>query len=586
MDITIQMRSVELLIKSIKRELEGVPQYGYARQKYLTEHAPQSSPLPRCTPEEAGVSSVSVERLFKELAASEELGVHGLMLLRHGHVIAEGCWAPYRPELPHMLYSASKSIVSTAVGIAAEEGLVSTDERLEDIFPGYVKSPNSRQAKLTLRHLLTMSSGVRFNEIGSMLDGDWVRMFMESSPRFEPGAQFEYNSMNTYMLAAALRRKTGMTVSEYLRPRLFEPLGIDNYYWETCPGGTEKGGWGLYLTLEDLAKIAQLYLQKGEWQGRRILSPEWIAEAASPQIPTPNGEMKQGYGYQIWMGRDGAYQFNGAFGQYAIVMPRYDAVAVIFSGSGRLFAQTSLMDTLTSCLWASSDSNLPAYPPAQASLGETISKLRVEPPVAMAGLGADAAAFDRLAEALSGREYRLEPNAGSLFPQTLQSVHGCYSRGADMLRFTKTADGIALTVYEFCECNTIYIRRDGGFTESLFRFKEEAHRVSTRGVWKEEGGEICLALLMSFIETPDTRIVELRISGEVLEAVFDEMPTAERAALMLMELVGLLDDAALKRLAPAVKHLPGLSEDTLREYIRKHSAPRAAGRLIHRRDCL
>ncbi len=586
MDITIQMRSIDLLIKMLKKDTEGIPQYGYARQKLPYEIRPIAQPLPRCTPEEAGISSAVAEQLFRAVEKDvDTLGVHAMMLIRDGKVFAEGYWAPYRPNLPHMLYSASKSIVSTAIGFAYDEGLIDLDRRLDDIFTELPPSSNKWARLMTVRHLLTMSTGIRFNEIGSMLDRDWVKMFMESIPKFEPGTQFEYNSLNTYMLSAVLKRITGQSLTEYLIPRLYEPLGIANYPWEACPMGTEKGGWGLSLCIEDLAKIAQLYLNKGEWNGRRLLSREWIDMATSPQIATPNGEINQGYGFQIWMNANGVYQFNGAFGQYAVMFPHINAAAIIFSGSNQLFAKTSLMQALSSCLWSAADSPLPQYPEGYKRLKEYTSSLVFSPTPSRIGLGTDPDQFDRLCDTLDGREYRLGATNGSLFPQPLQSVHGCYSLGTDVVRFARQdEDTLAVTFYEHYERNTLYVKRDGSLTDSRYGIREEDHLVSTRGVWMWDEDEICLTLFSSFIETPDTRIIEMRMIGENMEIIFDETPSAQNAAAMLLELVGMMDEKTVKRLVPAMKHVPGFNENTLNDMVKKHTAPRAFGRMIHTHD--
>lgn len=586
MDITIQMRSIDLLIKLLKRDTEGIPQYGYAKQKQEPETLLVEQPLPRCTPEEAGISSSVVERLFRSVADEvDSLGVHGMMLLRDGRVFAEGYWAPYRPEVPHMLYSASKSIVSTAIGMAYDEGLIDLDRRLEEIFTEYPPPSNKWARLLTLRNLLTMSTGVRFNEIGSALDKDWAKMFLESSPRFEPGTQFEYNSLNTYMLSAALQRITGQSVTEFLTPRLYEPLGINNHAWEKCPMGIEKGGWGLSLCMEDLAKIAQLYLNKGMWQGRRLLSEEWIAMATSPQIATPNGELNQGYGFQIWMNANNVYQFNGAFGQYAVMFPDKNAAAVIFSGSGQLFAKTSLMNMLASCLWSAGDEPLPEYPEGYRRLREYTGRMVFSPTPSRPGLGADPQQFDLLMKKLDGKEYRLNDTSGSLFPQPLQSVHGCFSLGADIIRFSKQDENtLAVTFYEHFERNTLYVKRDGGLADSRYGIKEERHLVSTRGVWMYDEDEMCLTLFASFIETPDTRIIEMRMMGENIEVIFDERPSAEDATKMLLELAGLMDEKTIKRLAPAMKHVPGFNENTINDLVKKYAAPRAFGRVVHCHD--
>lgn len=586
MDITIQMRSIDLLIKMLKRDTEGIPQYGYARQKHPYDIRPITQPLPRCTPEEAGISSAVAEQLFRTVEKEvDTLGVHAMMLIRDGKVFAEGYWAPYRPNIPHMLYSASKSIVSTAAGFAYDEGLLDLDRRLDDIFTEIPPSSSKWAKQMTVRHLLTMSTGVRFNEIGSMLDRDWVKMFMESVPKFEPGTQFEYNSLNTYMLSAVLKRITGQGLTEYLMPRLYEPLGIVNCPWETCPMGTEKGGWGLSLCLEDLAKIAQLYLNRGEWNGRRLLSREWIDMASSPQIATPNGELNQGYGFQIWMNANGVYQFNGAFGQYAVMFPNINAAAIIFSGSNQLFAKTSLMQALSSCLWSASDSPLPPYPEGHKRLTDYTSSLIFSPTPSRIGLSTDPEQFDRLCDTLNGREYRLGDTTGALFPQPLQSVHGCYSLGADLVRFArKDENTLAATFYEHHERNTLYVKRDGSLTDSIYGIREEKHMVSTRGLWMWDEDEICLTLFSSFIETPDTRIIEMRMIGENMEIIFDETPSAQNAAAMLLELVGMMDEKTMKRLVPAMKHVPGFNENTLNEMVKKHAAPRAFGRVIHTHD--
>ena len=282
MDIAIQMRSIELMLKFLKHDLKNVPSYGYALQKRQLPEAKAPKPLPRSTPEAEGIRSDAVLRFYEAVSAeADSIAAHAVLVMRHGKVIAEGAWAPYRLDVPHMLYSMSKSVTGTAVGIAVDEGLLSLEERLTDLFPELVTPTQAKVIKnMTVRHLLTMSTGCRFNEIGSMLDENWAKMFLESLPKFEPGTAFEYNSLNTYMLAAILARRTGQTLVDYLRPRLFEPLGIERFQWETCPQGVEKGGWGLSLTLEDAAKLGQLYLNRGVWEGKRIFSEAW-ADAAT-----------------------------------------------------------------------------------------------------------------------------------------------------------------------------------------------------------------------------------------------------------------------------------------------------------------
>ena len=283
--------------------------------------------LPRSTPESVGIPSGTLIRLIEELKKLDSM--NSIMILRRGKVCAEGWWKPYEPGIPHILFSLSKSFTSVAVGLAQEEGRLSIADTLISHFPEYdgdVTDPRMR--RVTLRNLLTMASGHASCARPAMLadpDGNWVRGFLASRLEFEPGSHFAYNSAATYMLAAVLRKVTGENVREYLIPRLFAPLGITPGIWECCPRGTNTGGWGLYLKTEDLAKLGQLYLQKGQWNGRQLVPAEWIAEASARQVEslpagmspqmvkkagltTKNSDWLQGYGYQLWRCRHNAYR--------------------------------------------------------------------------------------------------------------------------------------------------------------------------------------------------------------------------------------------------------------------------------------
>ena len=580
MDITIQMRSLELLIKMLKRDMEGIPAYGYTRQMGSLPLLSARESLPRCTPEEAGLSSTVVERFFRNLSDNTaELGIHSAMLLRHGKVFAEGYYAPYRPEIPHMLYSASKSVTSTAIGMAVDEGLMDIDERLEGIFPGYAGKPANKWSKmLTVRHLLTMSTGVRFNEVGSALDEDWVKMFMESVPKFEPGTQFEYNSLNTYMLSAVLRKKTGMSLTEFLTPRLYEPLDIRSHHWETCPKGMEKGGWGLNLCIEDLAKIAQLYLNKGVWNGRRLLSEEWIDAATSPQIPTPNGEMRHGYGYQIWMSDDdGDYQFNGAFGQYVLVFPKYETVIAMYSGSSNLFVNGGLSGMVRELLTSFADEPLAPDNEAYASLKSTLNSLEYSPSHPRY-LGTDAEEFERIAYRLDGREYFAGPNTGGLFPQTLQAVHSNMTDSVTMLRFEKRDKDLYLYIYEKDERNLLVLRHDGAFEYGAATMRGERQLVATRCRWKLDVNRIRLWVMTGFIETPNSRILTLDITPQKMSVTFDERPALDKTVQMLFDLVGVSSMAFYRHM------LPLLQRENLVNLVKRFTEPVAECVMVKHND--
>ncbi|WP_018750248.1 serine hydrolase domain-containing protein [Paenibacillus sanguinis] len=301
-----------------------------------------SMSLPRKSPKELGISASKVLDFINYLEA-HSIEMHSLMLLRHGHVAAEGWWNPYEPELPHMLFSLSKSFTSTAIGLAVQEGKLSVDDPVISFFPNELPAEVSKNlSAMRIKHLLMMGTGHAFDTTSDMHqapDGNWARAFLALPVEHEPGTHFLYNTGATYMLSAILQKVTGQTLLQFLQPRLFEPLGISNPSWESCPQGINTGGYGLKIRTEDIAKFGQLYLQKGMWQGQRLVNEDWIAEATAKQIANGDGgesDWAQGYGYQFWRCRHGLYRGDGAFGQFCIVMEEWDAVLAMTGGTNDL----------------------------------------------------------------------------------------------------------------------------------------------------------------------------------------------------------------------------------------------------------
>lgn len=296
--------------------------------------------LERATPESQGIASAAILK-FVEAVENQIHELHSFMLVRHGKVVAEGWWSPYQAENPHMLFSLSKSFTSTAVGLAVAEGCFSLDDKVVSFFPDDVPAKVSKNlAAMKVRHLLSMSTGHDVDTMPPMIeskDSNWTKAFFEVPVVHKPGTHFLYNTGATYMLSAIVQKTTGKKLTEYLKPRLFKPLGIENAVWEISPQGINMGGFGLNITTEDIACFGQLYLQKGQWNGKQIVPEAWIDEATTSHISNgddPNNDWNQGYGYQFWRCRHNAYRGDGAFGQYCIVMPEQDAVLAITSGLG------------------------------------------------------------------------------------------------------------------------------------------------------------------------------------------------------------------------------------------------------------
>jgi CubicO group peptidase (beta-lactamase class C family) len=300
---------------------------------------PHATALPRSTPEVQGVPSAAIHRFLDDVEANVP-GLNSVMLLRHGTVIAEGWWAPYGPQIPHMMFSLSKSVTSIAVGIAVAEGRLDVEDFVVSLLPDDAPPAiGDNLAAMRVRHLLTMSTGHAedtMSALESTGDDNWARAILSVPVDFAPGTRFVYNTGASYLLSAILQRLTGQRLLDYLAPRLFAPLGIVGAVWEQCPRGIDTGGFGLALITEDVAKFGQLLLLRGEWHGERLISGEWIDDATAAQVPngdpTPGDDWVQGYGYQFWRSQHGAFRGDGAFGQFCVVMPKQDAVLVITAG--------------------------------------------------------------------------------------------------------------------------------------------------------------------------------------------------------------------------------------------------------------
>lgn len=303
-------------------------------------------------PKNMNVSQQAIDELICNLKEDDKINLAGLGIMIDGKVICEHYEKPYSKMFRHVSFSLSKSVVAMAVGIAISEGLLSLDDKLYKMFPGHDGIFIKKNMKeITIRHLLTMSTGVSFDEFASFFTYDWCTAYMGSDVKYLPGTSFSYNSLNTYMLVAYLRKCTGVSLIEYLDERLFKPLNICDITWDKCPRGIEKGGWGLKLSLGDMLKLGQLYLNKGVWivdgHEKTIISKEWIEESIEPHFELDSKRFITGYGYHIWLLRDGSYLFNGIFGQNIYVNPDRNIVIAITASAYELFPEGRIISLIT-----------------------------------------------------------------------------------------------------------------------------------------------------------------------------------------------------------------------------------------------
>ncbi len=339
--------------------------------------------FPRSSPEAQGIASSAILD-FVEGAEAKVDALHSFMVVRHGCVVAEGWWSPYEATKPHLYFSLSKSFTSTAVGLAIADGKLTLDDPVLKFFPEEAPStPSTNLKAMRIRDLLSMSAGHHESDIKSFpfgSDQDLVKAFFALQVAHKPGTHFVYNTPGSYMLFAIVQKVTGQTVLDYLKPRLFEPLGIEDPQWETSAQGISLGGYGLRGRTEDIARFGQLYLQKGKWNGQQLIPASWVELATARQTSngsSPESDWEQGYGYQFWRCRHGFYRGDGAFGQFCIVMPEYDAVVAITSGTKNMGSVMNLVwDRIVPALQKSA---LPENAPDQEKLRKKLLSLALVP---------------------------------------------------------------------------------------------------------------------------------------------------------------------------------------------------------------
>lgn len=305
--------------------------------------------LPRSTPEAQGVSSAAMLELVEAL--EERVNeIHSIIVVRNGYVITEGWWAPFAADEPHMMFSLSKSFTSTAVGLAIAEGKLSLDDQVTRFFPDDLPAePSANLRAMRVRDLLTMTTGQHEQDFQGFPYNDEesaVKKFLALPVTHKPGTYWVYNTPATFMLSAIVQKVTGATVHDYLRPRLYEPLGIEGAEWEANKQGISMGGFGLEVKTEDIARFGQFLLQKGNWHGKQLVPAEWIEAASARQASngsSPTSDWEQGYGYQFWRCRNDFYRGDGAHGQFCMILERFDTVVAITSGTANM---ASVMNTV------------------------------------------------------------------------------------------------------------------------------------------------------------------------------------------------------------------------------------------------
>ncbi len=488
---------------------------------------PIHDPFPRATAEEVGIESDRLLRFLEEYAEMTELRPHALMIMKDDKIILETDFYPYRRDIWHVSHSLCKSITALAVGLLVDDGVLTPNDRLIDIFPKRAFNIDIGKVKeLTIRTLLNMTSSVSFNEFGSALEEDWVSAYFSASFKNQPGTAFHYNSMNTYMLSACIREKTGKDMFELLKERLFTPMEITEVFWEKCPKGITKGGWGLYMKLEDLMKFASLMLRRGVWKGKRLISAEWIDEMSQKQIDTPEYSNKYGYGYQVWRSvRKDSYQFNGMLGQNLILFPDIHMAIGVFGGNAEFFPNSSFMALIERHFgdhFIPSESPLKPAKRAAAALEKYCRALSLPPIQNRMESKKRMASF----APLIGKRYTAEMKNISILPVMMSIFHGNFGDRIDKIAFSAKDNVFYVSFSSEKGAVSIPFSPDG--TACYFDLSENGEHFSAASIAKmtqNEDGIPVFKISVYFLESTSVRHIKFFFGRTKTTVRFSEDPT-------------------------------------------------------------
>lgn len=517
MNLSTASRTFQLLSRIFDVRTATEPFLPPAGEKRPLPLRAARQPFPRSTPESQGVSSRHLQCFLEELAGDRSLYIQDVMVLRNGSVLCEAAFGGQDLRSAKYTFSACKSVVSLAIGLLVDDGVLAVDELVADIFG----EDGRRKLKgMTVEDLLTMRSGALFTEAEALTETDWIRRFLSSTLKGEPGTEFAYNSLNTYMLSAIVRQKTGRGLTDLLQERLFAPMGITDVLWERCPAGVEKGGWGLYIRPEDLAKLGQLVLDGGLWQGQRLISREYLAAALTPRAVPPEETGDFNYGYQIWVGRrENTFLFNGMLGQNVLGFLDSGILVVTHAGENTDFQESRYFEIVSRYFGGAFPARLEEDGEARARLEEAVRGFSAysRPPEALS----------QAAEPFLNRSFSTsDPHAApvGLLPLTLQALHNNYTLGVTSVAVS-VKGGLPELIYR--EKDALYRFAVGLGVPQITQldFRGDVYQAAVLGRFTHDEEERPVFYIrIEFLETPCVRILKLILDGDGLLLRQEETP--------------------------------------------------------------
>lgn len=464
----------------------------------------------RVTPESVGIRSQVILDYIDALERSNT-EMHGLMIMRHGKICAEGWWQPFGPNLRHGLQSHSKTYAATAVGIAYTQGILKLDERLIDIFPDESpENPSENLKLLTVRDVLCMGCGMDTMPRPTV---DWIRDFMHTPVNHKPGTAFMYNSTGSSILGAIVRKKTGMGLQEFLTKNLYGKIGInpDNIRWYCMPDGMETGGGGMFATTEDNLRLMKLYADGGVWEGERILAEDYVKLATSNQNDSATESINNpeasdnflGYGFQIWMCKPaGVYRADGAMGQFTIVSPSQDLIiAINETAVGAHWAQSTLNITWDFLEKIKNETLAPDEESADR-LARRMRCLNLPNPVCQP--------FSPMIKKISGKTFHVE--SGVLSAENWNFMSGEALDGITEFSFDFDDYGCVWNTRNSAGTQAIRITTDGcRFTNLMGKPEDQTQLLICDGAWVKDD---TFAVSLRWVETCLTKKLVFRFADD------------------------------------------------------------------------
>lgn len=506
MNIRTNWELFQLITSLLQKKTKKVNFYSYPKPPFSSDSKVNALPELLCDLE--GIPSSYFSHFYQQLFLENKFNIHSILFLKNGKRISQAAMPPYKTTIWHQTHSMCKTLTGLAIGLLIDDKKLSLSTTIKELFAmPYKLSPHSFVGNITIKHLLTMSSGIQINETISLLKTDWLSELLHSKLLFEPGSQFSYNSMNTYLLSAIIRQITNQNLSMFLKERIFEPMQIEQYAWETCPAGIEKGGFGLYMNIQDMAKIGQLYLQNGIWNNMQLISKYWVSESTKKQIDTKKETYSYGYGYHMWIGMiPNTYQFNGMLGQNVIVLKDQNMVIAATAGSAAFTPAKDYSPLLYHYFGTFSNSQNIAY-----SLHSFHKKKKHTHKVRT--FFHQASKLPYFCSLISNCKIIIKQQTfSSLLPVFLQCLYNTFSDGISMFSFYCKKNSF----YLMCKEENSFYSIPIGFSDykkSSITIQNNCFLIAAKGVFKKlNPSTLLLTIFIHYLETANTRQFEFTFS--------------------------------------------------------------------------